>query len=28
LRQGINLRGYAQKHPKQEFKREAFEMFT
>ena len=28
LRQGINLRGYAQKDPKQEFKREAFEMFT
>ena len=28
LRQSINLRGYAQKDPKQEFKREAFEMFT
>ncbi|MDC9725051.1 MAG: preprotein translocase subunit SecA [Gammaproteobacteria bacterium] len=28
LRQGINLRGYAQKDPKQEFKREAFAMFT
>ena len=28
LRQGINLRGYAQKDPKQEFKREAFTMFT
>ncbi len=28
LRQGINLRGYAQKDPKQEFKRESFEMFT
>jgi len=28
LRQGINLRGYAQKDPKQEFKREAFNMFT
>ena len=28
LRQGINLRGYAQKDPKQEFKREAFKMFT
>ncbi|MDX2426961.1 MAG: preprotein translocase subunit SecA [Cycloclasticus sp.] len=28
LRQGIHLRGYAQKDPKQEFKREAFEMFT
>jgi preprotein translocase subunit SecA len=28
LRQGIGLRGYAQKDPKQEFKREAFEMFT
>ena len=28
LRQGINLRGYAQKDPKQEYKREAFEMFT
>lgn len=27
LRQGINLRGYAQKQPKQEFKREAFELF-
>jgi len=27
LRQGIHLRGYAQKNPKQEFKREAFEMF-
>ncbi len=28
LRQGINLRGYAQKDPKQEYKREAFELFT
>lgn len=28
LRQGINLRGYAQKDPKQEFKREAFQLFT
>ncbi len=28
LRQGIHLRGYAQKNPKQEFKREAFEMFV
>ena len=28
LRQGINLRGYAQKQPKQEYKREAFELFT
>jgi len=28
LRQSINLRGYAQKDPKQEYKREAFEMFT
>ncbi len=27
LRQGIHLRGYAQKQPKQEFKREAFELF-
>lgn len=27
LRQGIYLRGYAQKQPKQEYKREAFEMF-
>ncbi|QBQ53409.1 preprotein translocase subunit SecA [Nitrosococcus wardiae] len=27
LRQGIHLRGYAQKNPKQEFKREAFELF-
>jgi preprotein translocase subunit SecA len=27
LRQGIHLRGYAQKQPKQEFKREAFQMF-
>ena len=27
LRQGINLRGYAQKDPKQEFKREAFQLF-
>jgi len=27
LRQGISLRGYAQKDPKQEYKREAFEMF-
>ncbi len=28
LRQGIHLRGYAQKNPKQEYKREAFEIFT
>ncbi|GIS90672.1 MAG: hypothetical protein CM1200mP20_07130 [Pseudomonadota bacterium] len=28
LRQGFGLRGYAQKNPKQEYKREAFEMFT
>lgn len=28
LRQSIGLRGYAQKNPKQEYKREAFEMFT
>ena len=28
LRQGIHLRGYGQKDPKQEYKREAFEMFT
>ncbi len=28
LRQGIHLRGYAQKDPKQEYKREAFAMFT
>ncbi len=28
LRRGIHLRGYAQKQPKQEYKREAFEMFT
>ncbi|HWP94807.1 MAG TPA: preprotein translocase subunit SecA [Gammaproteobacteria bacterium] len=28
LRQGIHLRGYAQKNPKQEYKREAFEMFV
>ena len=28
LRQGIHLRGYAQKDPKQEYKKEAFEMFT
>ncbi len=28
LRKGIHLRGYAQKDPKQEYKREAFEMFT
>ncbi len=28
LRQGIHLRGYAQKQPKQEYKREAFELFT
>jgi len=27
LRQGIHLRGYAQKNPKQEFKRESFELF-
>jgi len=28
LRQSVGLRGYAQKNPKQEFKREAFEMFA
>ena len=28
LRQGIGLRGYAQKNPKQEYKREAFDMFS
>ena len=28
LRQGIGLRGYAQKNPIQEYKRESFEMFT
>ncbi|MEE9343386.1 MAG: preprotein translocase subunit SecA [Gammaproteobacteria bacterium] len=28
LRQGISLRSYAQKNPKQEYKRESFEMFT
>lgn len=28
LRQSINLRGYAQKNPKQEYKREAFDMFN
>jgi preprotein translocase subunit SecA len=28
LRQGIHLRGYAQKNPKQEFKRESFELFS
>lgn len=28
LRQGIHLRGYAQKDPKQEYKRESFELFT
>ncbi|GMR03935.1 MAG: preprotein translocase subunit SecA [Gammaproteobacteria bacterium] len=28
LRQGIHLRGYAQKNPKEEYKREAFEMFS
>ena len=28
LRQGIHLRGYAQKNPKQEYKREAFELFA
>jgi len=28
LRRGIGLRGYAQKNPKQEYKREAFDMFT
>jgi len=27
LRQSVNLRGYAQKNPKQEYKRESFEMF-
>ena len=28
LRQGIHLRGFAQKNPKQEYKREAFELFV
>ncbi|MGH8751313.1 MAG: SEC-C metal-binding domain-containing protein, partial [Burkholderiales bacterium] len=28
LRQGIHLRGYAAKNPKQEYKREAFELFV
>ena len=28
LRQGIHLRGYAQKNPTQEYKREAFELFS
>jgi preprotein translocase subunit SecA len=28
LRQGIHLRGYAQKQPKQEYKREAFQLFA
>jgi preprotein translocase subunit SecA len=28
LRQGIHLRGYAQKNPEQEYKREAFQMFS
>ena len=28
LRQGIHLRGYAQKNPKQEYKREAFDLFS
>ncbi|WP_417614333.1 preprotein translocase subunit SecA [Oceanisphaera sp.] len=28
LRQGIHLRGYAQKNPKQEYKRESYELFT
>jgi preprotein translocase subunit SecA len=28
LRQGIGLRSYAQKNPKQEYKREAFDMFS
>ena len=28
LRQGIHLRGYAQKNPKEEYKREAFELFS
>ena len=28
LRQGVHLRGYAQKNPKQEYKREAWEMFS
>jgi len=28
LRQGIHLRGYAQKNPKQEYKKEAFELFS
>jgi preprotein translocase subunit SecA len=28
LRQSVGLRGYAQKNPKQEYKREAFELFT
>ena len=28
LRQGIHLRGYAQKDPRQEYKRESFQLFT
>jgi len=28
LRQGIHLRGFAQKNPKQEYKRESFELFS
>jgi len=28
LRQSVNLRGYGQKNPVQEYKRESFEMFT
>ena len=28
LRQGTHLRGYAAKNPKQEYKREAFELFS
>ena len=28
LRQGIHLRGYVAKNPKQEYKREAFELFS
>jgi preprotein translocase subunit SecA len=28
LRQGIHLRGYAQKNPKEEYKREAFQLFS
>jgi preprotein translocase subunit SecA len=28
LRQGVNLRAYAQKNPKQEYKRESFELFS